>query len=216
MGNEPDVIANFSSRGPAVGSGLKPDITAPGVNILAQGFAPGMTGEARHLGFGEASGTSMAAPHVAGAGALLKQIHGDWSPGWIKSALMSTSKYIGIYTEDGEPAQPLEMGAGRLDLTHAADPGVILDPPSLGFGRVTLGGTKTMTVTLTSVPSSAETYAVSTLDTRQGFTQTTTLAGMTVTPASVTVPAKAHRGRWRLSGTRPRRAGPATSRGSSC
>ena len=97
VGNEPDVIANFSSRGPSVGSGLKPDITAPGVNILAQGYAPGVEGEARHLGYGEASGTSMASPHVAGAGVLLKQMHPTWSPGWIKSALMSTSKYMDIY-----------------------------------------------------------------------------------------------------------------------
>ncbi len=80
VGNEPDVIANFSSRGPSVGSGLKPDITAPGVNILAQGYAPGVEGEARHLGYGEASGTSMASPHVAGAGILMKQKFPTWSP----------------------------------------------------------------------------------------------------------------------------------------
>jgi subtilisin family serine protease len=187
VGNEPDVIASFSSRGPSVGSGLKPDITAPGVNILAQGFAPGTTGEARHHGFGQVSGTSMAAPHVAGAGALLKQIHPDWSPGWIKSALMSTSKYMDIYLDDGSPAQPLQMGAGRLDLTRAADPGVILDPPSLSYGRVTLGDTKPMTVNVTSVASTSQTYTITTLDTRGGFTATTTLDGVTVTPTSLTL-----------------------------
>jgi hypothetical protein len=68
----------------------------------------------------------MAAPHVTGAGAILKQIHPTWSPGWIKSALMSTSKYLDIYLEDGSPAQPLQMGAGRLDLGKAVNPGVIL------------------------------------------------------------------------------------------
>lgn len=191
VGNEPDVIANFSSRGPSAGGlGLKPDITAPGVNILAQGFAPGVTGEARHHGFGEASGTSMAAPHVAGAGALLKQINPTWSPGWIKSALMSTSKYMDIYLEDGSPAQPLQMGAGRLDLTHAANPGVILDPPSLSYGRVTLGETMTMTVNITSVAATAQTYTITTLDTRGGFTATTTLDGVTVTPTSLTLAPK--------------------------
>jgi subtilisin family serine protease len=187
VGNEPDVVANFSSRGPSVGNGLKPDITAPGVNILAQGYAPGATGEDRHLGFGEASGTSMAAPHVTGAGAILKQIHPTWSPGWIKSALMSTSKYLDIYLEDGSPAQPLQMGAGRLDLGKAVNPGVILDPPSLSYGRVTMGDTVTKTVSVRSVATTAQTFAISTLDTRGGFTATTTLDGVTVTPASLTL-----------------------------
>jgi hypothetical protein len=187
VGNTPDVLASFSSRGPGVGNVLKPDITAPGVNILAQGYDQTATGEARHLGFGQASGTSMAAPHVTGAGALLKQIHPDWSPAWIKSALMSSSKYLEIYNHDGSPAQPLDMGAGRLDLTNAADPGVILDPPSLSFGVVTRGDAKTIEVAVTSVAASAQTYNVSTLDTRLGFGSLQTLAGVSFDPAVLTL-----------------------------
>jgi hypothetical protein len=187
VGNEPDVIINFSSRGPGVGNVLKPDIAAPGVNILAQGFAPGVSGEARHHGFGQVSGTSMASPHVAGAGIMLKQIHPAWSPAWIKSALMTTSKYMNIFREDGEPAQPLDMGAGRLDLTNAADPGVILDPPNLSYGPVTLGESSIMTVTVISVADTTETYAISTLDTRGGYTSTTDLAGVDVTPTTLTL-----------------------------
>jgi len=189
IGNTPDVIASFSSRGPGVGNVLKPDITAPGVNILAQGYGPGATGEDRHLSFGQASGTSMAAPHVAGAGILLKQIHPDWSPAWIKSALMSTSKYLDIYVDADmtTPAQPLDMGAGRLDLTHAANPGVILDPPSLSFGLVEMGETKSLDVTITSVASATETYAVGTLYTGAGFDALDTVDGMTVSPASITL-----------------------------
>ena len=187
IGNTPDVIASFSSRGPGAGNVLKPDIAAPGVNILAQGYAVGVTGEARHLGYGQASGTSMAAPHIAGAAALLKQAHPDWSPAWIKSALMSTSKYIGITTHTGAPAQPLDMGAGRLDLTNAADPGVILIPPSLSFGSVPMGQEGMAEFIVTSVATATQTYSVSTFYTGDGFDALTNVAGMTVDPASVTL-----------------------------
>jgi subtilisin family serine protease len=186
-GNTPDRLASFSSRGPGVGNVLKPDITAPGVNILAQGYAPGTTGEDRHLGWGQASGTSMAAPHVTGAAALLRQIHPDWSNASIKSALMSTSKYLDVYDYDGSPAQPLEMGAGRLDLTHAADPGVILSPPSLSFGLVVTGTTKAMDVMVTSVATQTESYTLSTLYTGDGFGDLKPLAGFTVSPTQVTL-----------------------------
>ena len=142
-----------------------------------------------NLGYGQASGTSMASPHVAGAAVLLKQIHPTWSPAWIKSALMSTSKYTDIFTDAAKtiPAQPLDMGAGRLDLTNAADPGVILDPPSLSFGQVLNGETASIEVKVTSVAAAAETYALSTVYTGMGFGSPTTVDGMTVTPASLTL-----------------------------
>jgi hypothetical protein len=187
-GNDPDRIISFSSRGPGVGNTLKPDIAAPGVNILAQGFTPNVTGEARHLGYGQASGTSMAAPHVAGAGALVLQAHPTWSPAEIKSALMSTSKYMDIYLADGEtPAQPLDMGAGRLDLSNAIDPGVILDPPNISFGLVPTGTQETIGVKVTSVADAAETYALSTLFTGDSFTATTTLPGFTLSAATLSL-----------------------------
>lgn len=187
-GNTPDLIIDFSSRGPGVGGTLKPDIAAPGVNILAQGYTPGVTGEARHLGYGQSSGTSMASPHVAGAAALVKQAHPNWSPAWIKSALMSTSKYMDIYLADEvTPAQPLDMGAGRLDLTRVTNPGVILDPPSLSFGYTISGTQKTISVTVTSVATATETYNLSTLYTGNGFTQTTSLPGYSASVASLTL-----------------------------
>jgi len=188
-GNEPDYVASFSSRGPGVGYTLKPDIAAPGVNILSQGYTPGATGEARHFGYGQASGTSMAAPHVAGAAALLRQLYPDWTNADIKSALMSTAKYLGVYNHDGTPAQPLDIGAGRLDVGAATDPGVILDPPSLSFGAMMTGTTKSMMVEVTNVATGTETYDLSTLYTGAGFapTQTTSLPGFTVSPISITV-----------------------------
>lgn len=189
-GNRPDVIASFSSRGPGVGNVLKPDIAAPGVNILAQGFTPGATGVASNVGWGQASGTSMAAPHVAGAAALLRQIHPTWSNAEIKSALMSTSKYVGIYDYDGTAAQPLQMGAGRLDLTNAADPGVILDPPSLSFGQVITGTTPTMQFEVTNIAAATETYTLTTqLVHGSSFTVTsiTEVPGFSVAPQEITL-----------------------------
>jgi subtilisin family serine protease len=188
-GNVADVVIGFSSRGPGVGNVLKPDIAAPGVNILSQGYKDGATGEDRHLGFGQVSGTSMASPHVAGAAALLRQIHPTWSNAYIKSALMSTAKYTDIYVDAAQttPAQPLDIGSGRLDLTKAASPGVILDPPSLSFGVVPNGTSKSIQVSLTSVASVAQTYNITTLFTGDGFDQTTTLPGFSVNPASVTL-----------------------------
>ena len=180
VGNTPDVIADFSSRGPGVGNVLKPDIAAPGVNILSQGFATGV-GEARHLGFGQASGTSMAAPHVAGAGAMLKQVHPNWPPAWIKSALMSTSKYTGITNGNGKTAQPLDMGAGRLDMTHAADPGIILNPPSLSFGAVATGTLATLTFTVLNITPNSETYVAEALYTG-GTNPRSPLPGARISP----------------------------------
>lgn len=187
-GNTPDIVADFSNRGPGVGNVLKPDIAAPGVNILAQGYdGYHLLSEAVHLGYGEVSGTSMAAPHIAGSAALLRQLHPGWPNSWIKSALMSTAKYTDVYNWDGTPAQPLDMGAGRVDLSHAADPGVILDPPSLSFGTVPTGTTKIISVTVTSVAGGSETYNLSTLFTGDGFTQTTALPGFVVSPDQLTL-----------------------------
>jgi subtilisin family serine protease len=190
VGNDPDIVAFFSSRGPGVGHVAKPDIAAPGVNILSQGFDPVATGVDEHLGFGQVSGTSMAAPHVSGAAALLRQVHPDWTNDQIKSALMSTSKYIGVYTDDGEHAQPLDMGAGRLDLARAADPGLVLDPPNIGFGLLTVGMTETITVTVSSVSTPTETYDLSTvMITATNFTtpSITTHPSFSVSPDSITL-----------------------------
>jgi subtilisin family serine protease len=177
-----------------VGNVLKPDITAPGVNILAQGYTPGATGEARHLGWGQVSGTSMAAPHVTGAAALLRQIHPTWSNAAIKSALMSTSKFVGIWNSPTSHAQPLDMGAGRLDLTNAADPGVILDPPSVSFGQVVTGTAHTLHVSVTSVATTTETYDAALWmvgGTYPTPTVTAGLPGFSVDPISFTLGAGA-------------------------
>ncbi|MFF2010934.1 S8 family serine peptidase [Streptomyces sp. NPDC058195] len=107
-----DNRADFSSMGPLVRSyGLKPDLSAPGVDISAAASqsVPGTEGMYRSM-----SGTSMATPHVAGAAAILKQRHPDWSGQRIKDALMSSSKPLPAYT-------PYEQGTGRLDVKAAVD-----------------------------------------------------------------------------------------------
>jgi subtilisin family serine protease len=119
-----DVVANFSSRGPG-GPWIKPDVTAPGVSILA-GQTP--TPEDPSTGppgqyYQAIAGTSMAAPHVTGAAALLRALHPSWSPGQVKSALMTTAKQT-LVLQDGTPAGVFDRGAGRIDLTRAGDPGV--------------------------------------------------------------------------------------------
>ncbi len=189
-GNTPDMIVSFSSRGPSTRNSLKPDIAAPGVNIMAQGYTPGTTGEARHLGYGQVSGTSMASPHVAGSAALLRQKYPSWSNAAIKSALMSTSKYMNIWNFNGSPAQPTDMGAGRLDVGAAMNPGVILNPPAADFGLIYTGTAKAgREIEVTNVTTQAETYNISTLYTGNGFapTQTTALKGVTVSPSSLTL-----------------------------
>lgn len=115
--------ASFSSRGPLLagdGDLLKPDLMAPGVDILAAVAPPGNAG----FNFNLYSGTSMSAPHVAGVAALLKDLHPDWSPMAIKSALM-TSAYD-ILDETGA-VKIFRMGAGHINPNAAADPGLIYD-----------------------------------------------------------------------------------------
>lgn len=109
------VMASFSSRGPAVvaESIIKPDVTAPGVNILAGNSLTPNLGRPGEL-FQAISGTSMASPHVAGVFALLKQAHPGWSPAMAQSAVMTTARQD-VFKEDGiTPADPFDMGAGHI------------------------------------------------------------------------------------------------------
>ncbi len=135
-----DVMAPFSSRGgPNQTLGVsKPDVTAPGVQILAGDTPLPATDEGGPQGelFQAIRGTSMSSPHVAGSGALIKALHPDWTPGQIKSALM-TSATTKVVKEDGTTkADPFDMGAGRIDLRHAGDVGVTFD--ETGANYVTL------------------------------------------------------------------------------
>ncbi|CAN4092827.1 unnamed protein product [Withania somnifera] len=133
------VVAAFSSRGPnsITKEILKPDIIAPGVNIIAGWTgAVGPTGFAednRRVAFNIISGTSMSCPHVSGLAALLKGAHPDWSPAAIRSALMTTAYTVyknGGALQDvatGKPSTPFDHGAGHVDPVAALNPGLVYD-----------------------------------------------------------------------------------------
>ena len=124
-----DVMAAFSSRGPA-GAFLKPDVTAPGVQILAGDTPvvedPATSGPGGEL-FQAIAGTSMSSPHTAGAAILLRALNTEWSPGQIKSALMTTATQDVVKEDTVTPADPFDFGAGRIDLRRAGTPGLVFD-----------------------------------------------------------------------------------------
>jgi subtilisin family serine protease len=120
--------ASFSSRGPLKASGdlLKPDLIAPGQDILAA-VSPMTSGGAN---FGLYSGTSMSSPHVAGLAALLKQAHPNWTPMMIKSALMTTGYDVldgGTPAPNTNPILIFRQGAGHVQPNSATDPGLVFD-----------------------------------------------------------------------------------------
>ncbi|CAL5345509.1 unnamed protein product [Camellia sinensis] len=122
-------VASFSSRGPQLITPniLKPDITAPGLSILAAyselASITGNQDDNRFVKFNIISGTSMACPHAAGAAAYVKSFHPDWSPAAIKSSLMTTAKRMKIKQRGGA----LGSGSGQINPTRAIDPGLVYD-----------------------------------------------------------------------------------------
>ncbi|WP_439658536.1 S8 family serine peptidase [Lentzea sp. HUAS TT2] len=121
-------LATFSSRGPRVGDGaIKPDITAPGVDIVAAKAKNGVIGTPVDEGHVSLSGTSMAAPHVAGAAAILAAKNPAWSAQDIKTTLMNSAK---PYADSGV----FDQGAGRVDVARAVTSSPVATPASVGFG----------------------------------------------------------------------------------
>ncbi|RCV08608.1 hypothetical protein SETIT_1G340300v2 [Setaria italica] len=132
-------MADFSSRGPNLHAPeiLKPDITAPGVDILAawtgKKSPSSLDSDKRRVKYNIISGTSMSCPHVSGIAALLRQARPDWSPAAIKSAMMTTAYVLDNAgnvikdTSTGRASTPFVYGAGHVDPNRAVDPGLVYD-----------------------------------------------------------------------------------------
>ncbi|PUZ72641.1 hypothetical protein GQ55_2G411300 [Panicum hallii var. hallii] len=146
--NRAPVVVSFSSRGPNFGAPelLKPDVIAPGVNILAAwSGAASLLGDSSHFDDGRRSdyniisGTSMACPHVAGIAALIKKEYPSWTPAMIRSALMTTAgtldnrgrnirdNGVTVGSNNDMAATPLVAGAGHIRPRLALDPGLVYD-----------------------------------------------------------------------------------------
>jgi subtilisin family serine protease len=171
-----DVIAPFSGSGPTATSlRLKPDVTAPGVSILSA--LPMREGT-----WGSLSGTSMAAPHVAGAAALLRERHPSWTVAQIKSALVLTGGPVYADTGHTQEVPTTREGGGLVNLPRADNPLIFASPTGLSFGLLRVGERAARSVNLTDAGGGSGPWTVSVQPQTQG-------TGVTVTaPASVTVP----------------------------
>jgi subtilisin family serine protease len=166
------VVAPFSSGGPTPYSlRMKPDVTAPGVGVLSS--VPRHDGLWAHF-----SGTSMAAPHVAGAAALLHQRHPSWTVAQIKSALVQTGQPV---LEDAIEADSTRQGGGTVDLVRADKPLLFASPTGLSFGHILPGGSAVGRVTLTDAGGGTGQWAVAT-------TLQQPAGGISFSAPSVTVP----------------------------
>jgi minor extracellular serine protease Vpr len=154
------VMMSFSSGGPtAFEHRLKPDVSAPGGSILSSTL-PEFTGGAAFAVF---DGTSMATPHVAGAAALLTQLHPGWTPEQIKSALVSTAGAAWADTARTQEAPVNLEGAGLVDLPDATQPAVFTEPSALSFEELdaTAGAvSKPLLVRVTDAGGGAGTWQV--------------------------------------------------------
>lgn len=161
-----DILAAFSGQGPTtVDVAVKPDVTSVGVNVLSSitcvGKGAGCPGDGSGWAFFQ--GTSMSTPHIAGSAAVLLGLHPSWTPAQIKSALVNRADLVITDSITGTHAVgPTAQGAGRENLSVAADGTTWMDPASASFGRVTIGHPTSLNITLSNPTGTSQVFAVST------------------------------------------------------
>ena len=167
-------LASFSSAGPTpYGLLLKPNVTAPGLGVYSSTAKSEGTWES-------ASGTSAATPHVAGAAALLRQLHPSWTVSQIKSALVLTA--TPVRKTSGRELTPLLQGSGRIAIAASSDPLVFASPSSFSFGFVKRGRSVTRAVEISDAGAAVGSCSVR-------IQRSDSVSGSSLlAPASVTVP----------------------------
>lgn len=184
----PDVLAEFSSRGPTPLEALKPDIAAPGVSIYSAAIRTGDPDEVVDpSGFLAISGTSQATPHVAGAAALVKQLNPSFTPDQVKSALVNSAT-TDVFTTPNQVARVgvLDTGGGRVDLAQASSITATLSPASLSFGIRKLKGKDvsiSIDLKITSLIDGQNSFTISAqqLDPGAGITVTSSTGSLSLT-----------------------------------
>jgi hypothetical protein len=189
----PDIMTTFSSRGP-LGDWIKPDVTAPGIEILA-GRSPKPWSGALASGppgdlFMAIAGTSMSSPHAAGVSALVKAAHPSWTPGQIKSALMTSSIQQVLKPDGVTPADPFNTGAGSIRANRAIHPTVTFDVSSRDYAALAADPLHRVDANLPSI--NVPTFSGSVTTTRRaqnvsGATRSFTVNTTAPTGGSITV-----------------------------
>jgi minor extracellular serine protease Vpr len=160
-----DILASFSGQGPTnADRALKPDVTSVGVNVLSSitcvNKGPDCPGDGSGWAFFQ--GTSMSTPHIAGSAAVLLELHPDWSPDQIKSALVNHADLVIKDAVTGmHDVGPRAQGAGRENLSVAADATTWMDPASASFGKVSAVNPTPLDITLYNPTGSDQTFSVS-------------------------------------------------------
>jgi len=176
-----DLIADFTSAGPTdVDFRVKPDLVAPGVNVLSSVPANAC---ATPPCFAFFNGTSMATPHLAGTAAVVRAQHPDWSAAEIRSAIVNTAKRNVVHDLDGVAIADVNVvGAGRLDVQNAVEATIALDPVSVSFNAVPSGSgqSRTVNVTVRNIGTAAKSLAFAVADSDSGV-------AYSVSPASASL-----------------------------
>jgi subtilisin family serine protease len=179
------IMASFSSQGPTNDFRVKPDVVAPGVNVLSS-IPTAFCGDTTHGCFAFFQGTSMATPHLAGSAAVVEWEHPNWSSAQVRSAIVNTARTSFLLNSAGTALDnnPTHVGAGFEDLNNAVHASVALDPVSSSFGAVPAGSSqsRSASITLSNLTGTSETLSLAAGTDGSGVT-------FSVSPASVTIPA---------------------------